>query len=423
MRIKLTEPGGPVMSEAKLSEIELKEYEAQGYTRIKLGESDSSWNEITFEGEWPNSKTGSNITITEKTIDNMIKNFNDNVRGLCYKDTGKPTVNWDYGHEAEKEAAGWISELEKRDKTLPTGKKVKSLWAKNYTWTPLAQDGIKSGVWLFASVDYDDFTNTVIGKTYKDVLFGVALTNRPAVKYMQSVCLSEANNAPGDKPDIKQGAKPMLAKLRALLVGQGVNLAEGVADDTIEYAAVEKIRGQAEIITLSEKKLSEVTEAKNKSEKELSEAKTKLAEIERKNKELAEAEVNKKKAELEESAKKVYTPAQLKEGKTAFQVALSEGKIELAESILAEKGVAFKETRKDEGEAEDEDEDEGGKADMSKDWDNQSNVYKDKKISAHMKEHKMDEDEKGAYDKAEKVVAKEHNQKYSEHKKKAGGKK
>ena len=68
MRIKLTELGGPVMSEAKLSEIELKEYEAQGYTRIKLGESDSSWNEITFEGEWPNSKTGSNITITERRL-------------------------------------------------------------------------------------------------------------------------------------------------------------------------------------------------------------------------------------------------------------------------------------------------------------------------------------------------------------------
>jgi hypothetical protein len=405
-----------------LSETELKELTDAGYTHVQFGEASNTWNEVTFEGVWPNSKTGQNITITEKTIDNMIQWFNENVRGLCYKDTGLPTVNWDYGHEADKEAAGWISQLEKRDKTLPTGKKVKSLWAKNHSWTSAAQEAIKDDVWLFASVDYDDFTNTVTGKTYKDVLFGVALTNRPAVKYMQSIRLSEGQATPpvNAGEHAKGETKPMLNKLRALLVGQGVNLAEGVADDTIEYAAVEKIRGQSEIITLSEKKLSETVKAKDEAEKKLSEAEKKLSEIEKKNKELAEAKITEKKAELEEAAKKAYTPAQLKEGKTSFQIALAEGKLELAETILAEKGVAFKETRKDEGESESESEDE---ADMNKDWDNQSNSHKDKKIMAYMKDKKMSEEDDKAYNKAEKAVAAEHNQKYAEHKKKAGGKK
>jgi hypothetical protein len=416
------------MPENKLSEGELKQIIALGFTRVQLGEGSNAWNEIAFEGEWPNSKTGKNIIITEKTIDNWIKNFYDNVRGLNYRDQATkkvmgPTVNWDKGHESDREAMGWVAEIEKRDKTLPTGKKVKSAWVKNYSWTPAAQEAIKAGEWLFPSVDYDDFTNTVTGKTYKDVLYGIALTNRPAVKYTEPIQLSEPDGTPGGhKPDIKEGAKPMLAKLRALLVGQGVNLAEGVADDTIEYAAVEKIRGQAEIITLSEKKLSETVEAKDKAEKELSEAKTKLSEIEKKNKELAEAEITKKKVELEEAAKKAYTPAQLSEGKTSFQVALSEGKLELAATILAERGVAFKETRKDEGKEADESEDE---TDTSKDWDNQSSTVKDKAIMGYMKDKKMDEDESKNYTKAESAVSKAHNQKYAEAKaaKKAGGKK
>ena len=410
------------MKYKKLSESELKEISEAGFNRIVLAEGSDHWNEVCFEGEWPNSKTGSNITITEKTIDSMIENFNANVRGLCYKDTGLPTVNWDYGHEAEKEAAGWISQLEKRDKTLPTGKKVKSLWAKNYSWTSAAQAAIKDDVWLFPSVDYDDFTNTVTGKTYKDVLFGVALTNRPAVKYMQSVRLSEPINTPGgNKPDIKEGVKPMFAKLRTLLLNSGAQLSEATTDEVIEHIACEKIKSLSEIGSMTEKKLSEATEGKAKAEKELSEANKKLAEVEKEKKELAESEAKKKVATLDELAKKAYTPAQLSEGKTAYQAAMKEGKVELAEAILADRGVAFKETRKDEGEkneAEGEDE-----ADMSKDWDNQSNAYKTKKVEAYMADKKMDESDDKAFNKAEAVVSAKHNAKHAEHKKKAGGKK
>jgi hypothetical protein len=412
---------GNEFSEIGLTESELKQLIEQGHNRIQLGEQGNwSWNEVLFEGIWPNSATGKDITVVEKTIDNIIKNFYDNVRGQSYKDTQKPTVPWDYGHESNKEGAGWVAEIEKRDKELPTGKKVKSMWVKNYSWTPKAQDGVKNGVWLFSSVDFNDFYNSVTGKTYKDVLFGIALTNRPAVKYCASVRLSEPDDAPpGDEGEHKEGGIHMpLLKLRAVLVGQGVNLAEGVADDTIEYAAVEKIRGQSEIITLNEKKLTEVTEAKNKAEKELGESKASLAKVEAEKKALAEAEKTKKKIELEEAAKIAYTPAQLTEGKTAFQAAMKSDNFELAESILAEKGVAFKETRKDEGQA-DEDEDEAEMAE-GKDWDSQSSPYKEKKMAAWVKDKKMDEEEKGVWNKADAACAKEHNAKMG---KKAGGKK
>jgi hypothetical protein len=284
---------------------------------------------------------------------------------------------------------------------------------KNYSWTPSAQAGIKGDVWLFSSVDFNDFYNPVTGKTYKDVLFGIALTNRPAVKYCAMVKLSEPNNAPpvneGEQP--KGEIKMPLLKLRAILVGQGVNLAEGVADDTIEYAAVEKIRGQAEIITLNEKKVSELTEGKAKSDKELSEAKDSLRKVEDEKKALAEAAITKKKIKLEEAAKTAYTPAQLAEGKTSFQSALKTGNLELAEAILAEKGVAFKETRKDEGEGEDEKE----MGEDGKDWDNQSSKFKDSQIRKHMKENKMEDDEDGKnYGKADAAMKKEFNRKYAE---------
>ena len=410
----------------KLTEAEIKQLTDKGHNRVALGEPNNwSWNEVLFEGVWPNSATGKDITVTEKTIDNIIENFYNNVRGQTYKDTTKPTVPWDYGHESTKEAAGWISEIEKRDKELPTGKKVKSMWVKNYSWTPSAQAGIKGDVWLFSSVDLNDFYNPVTGKTYKDVLFGIALTNRPAVKYCASVRLSEPNiTPPGNEGEHKKGEIKMpLLKLRAILVGQGVNLAEGVADDTIEYAAVEKIRGQSEIITLNEKKVAELTEGKAKSDKELAEAKESLKKVEDEKKALAEAAVKEKKTKLEEAAKNAYTPAQLTEGKTSFQAAMKTGNLELAEAILAEKGVAFKETRKDEGK---EDEDEKEMGESGKDWDNQSSKFKDATIRKHMKENKMDDDEDGKnYGKADAACKKEFNRKYAEAEaeKKKGGKK
>ena len=95
-----------------LTEAELKQLTARGHNRVMLGESgDWSWNEVLFEGVWPNSATGKDITVTEKTIDNIIENFYNNVRGQIYKDTTKPTVPWDYGHESTKEAAGWVAEI------------------------------------------------------------------------------------------------------------------------------------------------------------------------------------------------------------------------------------------------------------------------------------------------------------------------
>jgi hypothetical protein len=360
----------------------------------------------------------------------MINNFKNNVRGLEYRDPETKrvlgaTVGWDYGHEADKKSAGWIKDLEKRDKTLPTGRKVKSLWAQNYTWTPAAQEAIKAGEWLFPSVDYNDFQNTVTGKTYKDVLFGVALTNRPAVKYLEPIQLRETDSTPSGRDDKKnlKGEIKMFGKLKELLQKNGVSLAEGVSDDTVEYAACEKIKGLSEVLSMSEKKLAETESDLKKAQAEVAAAKKKAEEEEAEKKAEKEKAEKEKKSKLMEAAKKVYTPAVFAKGETSFHEALKSDNIALAEKILAEKGVAFKETRSDEGEA-DAEEDAG--PDTTKDWDSQDNDVKDKVITAHMKSQKMDTEDPKSYNKAEVAVAKEHNQKYASRiaaAKKEGGKK
>ena len=229
---------------------------------LALGaDNDWSWIEICREIDAPHEGQGQ-VDITEKTIDNMIGHFKKGVRGLFENDLSgnpdftKPILDIDYDHKEDpakgNKAAGWIKDLKKEYVQLKDGRKVASLWAKPGHWSSDAQAAIQNKEYKFTSVEYDDWTDPETNKTYKDVLFGTALTNRPFVKEQAAVTLSETTT--------KEAKKPMLKKLKEMFgITGAVKLAEDATDDVIVEATISHIKTLTEAKNVSDTKLAEAT--------------------------------------------------------------------------------------------------------------------------------------------------------------------
>ena len=389
---------------------------------VKLGEPGNwSWNEILREGTFINSTTGKDIVVTDETIDNIIKNFNANVRNTNYDGSGKPGVPWDYAHESDKKGAGWIIALEERIHDMPNGSKVASLWAKNDTWSKEAQEAIKDGTWKFASVDYHDYLDVETGKKYKDVLFGVALTNRPAVHGLAPIKLAEKGISQPDKADKTQKPKQntkgeiqMINKLRAILGNMGVTLSEGSTDEYIVDKAVDRIKYLSEVNAESVKTLAEAKKAKETAE-------TKLSEVEAELKTVKLGEFNRAKAEVEAGMKKAFTPAELADPKHFASVLLAEGKFDVLKGIVEKLGVSFKETKKAD-EAEDEGEDDENELDPKKEWDDNKSEAKAAAMKKYAEANKFDLSEPKDIKKVEEAVSAKHNEAFRKMASKKGGK-
>jgi len=113
--------------------------------------------------------------ITPETFKHIEENFNRNVR--------KVELAIDPEHKHTEGAYGWIKKLINRGQ--------KGLYAL-VEWTKLGKDAIKNKIYKYISAEYaPSYTDPETGKTYKDVLLGAALTNRPFIKGMKPVSLSE----------------------------------------------------------------------------------------------------------------------------------------------------------------------------------------------------------------------------------------
>jgi phage I-like protein len=107
----------------------------------------------------------------------------------------------DYDHKMHTgEAAGWVREAEYRP---GQGLHIK------VDWTPKAREAIKNGEYRYFSPEFmDEWTHPKTGKTHKDVLNGGALTNRPFLKDILPVNLSELmhddqlNNPPSNEGNL-----------------------------------------------------------------------------------------------------------------------------------------------------------------------------------------------------------------------------
>lgn len=166
---------------------QLKAAEEHRSFSVQLGEAEKDgWVHMLPLGEYVHPIFGT-IVIDEPKINNMIDNFKNDVRGT--------QLDIDYAHKMDpakgEKAAGWIQNLELRDD---------GLWGK-IDWTDTALEEIKKGEWKYMSVEYDDkwCENKKDGECYEDVLFGAALTNRPFMKDLTPINLSDLFTLPEGK--------------------------------------------------------------------------------------------------------------------------------------------------------------------------------------------------------------------------------
>lgn len=146
---------------------------------ISLAEDESKLVEIMRIGKWKHPTYGE-LEITDNTLENIIINFNDNVRGVNI------AIDLEHGESSYKgEAAGWIKRLEKKNGRL----------LAEVDWTKLGKEKLKDKIYKYFSPEFKFvYQDAETGNTYNNVLFGGSLTNRPFIKNMNPVMLSEDIN-------------------------------------------------------------------------------------------------------------------------------------------------------------------------------------------------------------------------------------
>lgn len=115
------------------------------------------------------------IQMTADRIKSYAESVKNKVRGI------DPSINWMHGDGGDGEAAGWVKDAEARQD---------GLWLF-VDFVKDAAQAIKDKKWRYFSAEYNDSWTDPVGKEHKNVLFGGALTNRPYMKNLLPINLSE----------------------------------------------------------------------------------------------------------------------------------------------------------------------------------------------------------------------------------------
>lgn len=170
-------------------------------SEISLMENGLTPVEILKTGEFQHPTYGK-IIITEQALNGMVENFNNRVRGV--------DISFDYTHDnenGESPAAFWVKALQVKSKD-----DCKVLVAQA-EFTPKGKKAIQEKEFKYSSSDFCmDYANEQ-GKHFAYVLRGGTLTNRPFIKGMDPIKLSEFK--PLQKGNTEMNREQMIAALKA----------------------------------------------------------------------------------------------------------------------------------------------------------------------------------------------------------------
>lgn len=132
--------------------------------------------EIMREGKWKHP-IYNKLEITGNTIENIITNFKNNVRGV--------DISFDLEHGGtnhKSEAVCWVKNLIKKGSKL----------LAEVEWTDFGKEKIQGKNFKYFSPEFRFvYEDEETGKKYNNVLLGGGLTNKPFIKKMQPIMLSE----------------------------------------------------------------------------------------------------------------------------------------------------------------------------------------------------------------------------------------
>lgn len=258
--------------------------------------------QILRVGKFNHPKYGE-FEITPLVLAEMKKNFENKIRGI--------DIALDYFHKSDEEASGWLKSLELREDGT-------ELWGI-VDWTLSAKKKLSEREIRYFSPDFAfEWTDPETQVTYKNVLFGGGLTNRPFVKDMAAIVASE-----------KKGENmPTLQELEARIV----KLSEDSGDlakkhEELQKAHADLMKKHGEL----QEKLAEMKKDDDGDEEGTSgDVDQDDDSMEPKTLEEAKGIMAKQKAKLAEyaeNAKKAEEAKQMAEKTTEFNLMLSEGKV------------------------------------------------------------------------------------------------
>ena len=236
--------------------------------QIKLAENNEPPREVQVlrVGTFFDPRYGQ-FQITKQMLLSMKKNFDDNVRKL--------SLAFDFKHESEDIAAGWFQTVNLRNDDT-------ELWAE-VEWTVEGARKLADRLFRYVSADFS--ANYIDNETLKEhgpCLLGAALTNRPVIKGMDPITLTEGEGKMDEKDKLIAQLQAKIADLEKQLKGGSEDKGEDM-------------------------EMGKMKEAMAAKEKELADMKAKCS-------------------EYEAATKKAAEEKQLAEKKARFEKLLSEGK-------------------------------------------------------------------------------------------------
>ncbi len=222
---------------------------------VKLDESTTeTWIHAMPLGDYEHPLHGV-ISITPDRVKHFADNVNTKVRGQ--------DLNIDYDHK-EGEAAGWVKQAEARSD---------GLWL-NVDWTKDAHQKLQEKKYRYFSPEFNDvWTHPKTKVIHHDVVFGGAITNRPFLKDILPINMSEVlANATASVPKSNEGSKGMKPE-QIKSFAQKLGLGEDATEDEV-IAGLDEL----DIVEQTDEEVTvEVTETIAAAEQALEDAK-KLAE-------------------------------------------------------------------------------------------------------------------------------------------------
>jgi phage I-like protein len=148
---------------------------------VELSETDdSSWVQALPMGTYRHPTYGK-MVFDDITLNDFVDKWRQNVRGQ--------DLDVDLEHKQfTSEAAGWVTDV--KVELNDPDPKSRGLWYK-VEWTPMGVEKKNTKAYRYFSADYFNEWTDPTGKTHKNVLNGGALTNRPYLKDMKPIVLSE----------------------------------------------------------------------------------------------------------------------------------------------------------------------------------------------------------------------------------------
>jgi phage I-like protein len=208
------------------------------------------------------------IDITPAKVANLVRNFNENVR--------EQDLDVDYEHKLlDTKAAGWIRAAEDRGE--------KGLWVR-VDFTGPAYQALKAGEYRYFSAEFaNEWMHPKTKMKHKDVMFGGALTNRPFIKDIMPINLSDIVVSKPPKtggsmdPKLKAGLIK-LYKLSETATDEEVQAAvEGGAPPVEETDEAKAARLKAEKDAVDEQARKDAEEAARKTTEEMTASLSELA--------------------------------------------------------------------------------------------------------------------------------------------------